>query len=157
MRRLATAVLALGLAACATPGRQSPRPGAEEEEAFVLMVDAGRMQVFTDRIGEAAGLLDSTPTAAETDLVRAAHNLRQATLAFFAAKEAACAEGKFVAQSCARLAPPAWLAEAPTQQVSARLLRRRIEEVQAMMQPLLDVACETGRQKSKNELFCSVE
>jgi hypothetical protein len=156
MRRLAAMFLcAAALSGCAS--LKDNTASGEDLDPFVLQIDSGRMAVFVDRIGMAAELVETSTGAEETDLVRAAHSVREAAIAFLAAKEQACAAGKFVAQSCARVRVPRWLNEAPNKPVSGAEVRRRIDEVQTMTGPLVDAACDAGKAKSGDGLFCSVE
>jgi hypothetical protein len=90
-------------------------------------------------------------------LIGVSKRLRAAALEFLLNKERLCADLKFTDQSCAKIAPPAWLARDPNEPITPRALNARIEEVQEMMGPLMDVACTTGKAKSGDELFCSVE
>lgn len=153
MRRLAAMFLCAGLVACATTDRSA---SGEPEDPFVLQIDSGRLGIFVDRIGMASELDESLPPDA-TDLQNAAGNVREAAAAYFAAKERACANGRFVAQSCAPQKPPAWLAEAPNKPVSGAEVRRRIDEIYELTDALVGAACDYGREKSGDGLFCSVE
>lgn len=154
MRRLAAMMACLGLlSACAT----APAASGEPEDPFVLQIDSGRLMIFVDRIGMASELIETPASAEGTDLTRAARNVRQAAIAFLAAKDQACEDGKFTAQSCIPLAPPAWLSEAPNRAISAAEVRRRIDDVYELTGPLVEAACEAGKAKSGDGLFCSVE
>jgi hypothetical protein len=154
------AVLAVALTACTTyPGEPASAHDDERfggDPAFVLGIDVGRIGVFTDRINS-AGELVTAPETGGDELIGVSRRLRVATLEFLAAKEGLCNDLKFTEQSCARIAPPAWLARDPNEAITPTQLLARIEQVQDMMGPLMDVACETGKEKSGDGMFCSVE
>lgn len=143
---------AMLLAACA-----AAQVSGDAHDPFVLMIDAGRMGVFNDRIKNAMEMAEAADKSDEAEFVHAARGARQAALDFLALKERACAEGKFTAAACAPARPPAWLAEAPERAISPGEARRRIDEVQKLMTPLMAAACDYGRTKSGDGLFCSVE
>lgn len=160
--RLLAMILAFGVSACATgPYAGAPASAHDDERfggdpAFVLGIDVGRMAIFTDRIGEAADMVDAPVTGGD-ELIGVSRKLRRTTMEFLAKKESLCDDLKFTAQSCAAIGPPAWLARDPNEPVTPRQLLARIEQVQEMMGPLMDVACTAGKEKSGEALFCSVE
>ncbi|MEJ0023774.1 MAG: hypothetical protein WDN76_10365 [Alphaproteobacteria bacterium] len=161
MRVIAAMMLALSLAACATKYPGEPASAHDDERfggdpVFVLGIDVGRMGIFNDRIASAGELVE-TPATGGDELIGVSRKLRVTTLEFLARKERLCDELKFTAQSCAAIAPPAWLAQDPNEAITPHQLLERIEAVQELMGPLMDVACETGKAKSKDEMFCSVE
>ncbi len=161
MRLLAAMICGLALAACATTYPGAPASAHDDERfgdeaAFILGIDAGRIGMFNDRIASAGELVETLETGGD-ELIGVSKRLRAAALEFLVTKERLCADLKFTEQSCATVAPPAWLARDPNEAITARALSARIEEVQEMMGPLLDVACTTGQAKSGDGLFCSVE
>jgi hypothetical protein len=165
MRRLAAVICALGLggmsAACATnpyPGEPASAHDQErtDEEAFILTIDAGRIGIFVDRIREGGALVEAPLTGGD-ELIGISKRLRASTLDFLATKESMCSDLKFVEISCVAMRPPSWLAEEPTRSVTTAELQRRVEQVQIMMGPLMDAACEAGKAKSGDGMFCSVE
>lgn len=165
MRRLAAIICAFGLgsmaAACATnpyPGEPASAHDQErtDEEAFILTIDVGRIGVFVDRIREGGALVEAPLTGGD-ELIGTSKRLRASVLDFLATKEQLCSDVKFVEQSCVAMRPPSWLAEDPTKPVTTAELARRVEQVQIMMGPLIDVACEAGKAKSGDGMFCSVE
>jgi hypothetical protein len=162
MRRFAAiiGVLSLGiLAACAAnPYAGAPASAHEQtdEEAFILTIDIGRIGIFVDRIREGGGLMEAPLTGGD-ELIGMSKRLRASVLDFLATKESFCSDVKFVEVSCVAMRPPAWLAEEPTKPVTTVELRRRVEQVQKTMGPLMDAACTYGREKSSDGLFCSVE
>lgn len=165
MRRLAAMMCAFGLGALASACATNPYPGEpasahdqerSDEEAFVLSIDVGRIGVLVDRIREGGGLIEGPVTGGD-ELTGASKRLRASTLDFLATKEQFCSDLKFVEISCAPMRPPSWLAETPTKPVTTAELRRRVEQAQIMMGPLMDAACEAGKVKSGEALFCSVE
>jgi hypothetical protein len=158
MRLLAAMIFAMGLStlgACATyPGE--PAAAHDEERAFELGIDAGRIGVFNSRISEAGELVEAPATGGD-ELIGVSKRLRAATFEFLTIKERLCGDVKFVETSCAKLAPPSWLADDPTKPVTAAMLQDRIEQVQKIMGPLIEIACEAGKAKSGDAMFCSVE
>jgi hypothetical protein len=149
-----------GLTACATtyPGEPASAHDQEREDQdlFELGIEAGRIGVFTSRIAQAGELIEAPATGGD-DAIHVSRRLREATFEFFTIKERMCDEVKLVETSCAQIRPPAWLAEEPSQKITSKELRRRVEEVQALMTPLVDAACVAGKAKSGDEMFCSVE
>lgn len=165
MRRFAAIICAFSLAALAAACAANPYPGEPasahdqerlDEEAFILTIDVGRIGVFVDRIREGGGLIEGPLTGGD-ELIGASKRLRASTLDFLATKEQFCSDLKFAEISCVAMRPPSWLAEDPTKPVTTTELRRRVEQVQIMMGPLMDAACEAGKAKSGEPLFCSVE
>jgi hypothetical protein len=161
MRLLAAMICGLALMGCATKYPGEPASAHDDERfggeaPFILGIDVGRMGMFNDRINAAAEFLQ-TPETGGDELIGVSRKLRRTTLEFLAQKEQLCDDLKFTEQSCAKIAPPAWLARDPNETITPRQLLTRIEEVQELMGPLMDVACTTGKDKSKDELFCSVE
>jgi hypothetical protein len=161
MRSIAAMICVLALGACATAYPGAPASAHDDERfggdpPFVLGIDVGRMGMFTDRIKDAAEFIE-TPATGGDELIGVSRKLRLTTLEFLAQKERLCDELKFTEQSCVKMAPPAWLARDPNETITPHQLLARIEQVQEMMGPLMDVACTLGKEKSKDELFCSVE
>jgi hypothetical protein len=161
MRLLAAAMLALGLSACATnpyPGEPASAHDQEriDQDIFVMGIDAGRMGIFIDRIKDAAGMVEA-PALGGDELIGVMRSVRITALEFLATKETLCKEAKFVDQSCAKVTPPRWLADDPSGKVTTQQVAARIEDVQILMVPLIDVACEAGKAKSGDGMFCSVE
>lgn len=165
MRRLAAIICALGLGSLATACATNPYPGEPasahdqeryDEEAFILTIDVGRIGIFVDRIREGGGLIEGPLTGGD-ELIGTSKRLRASVLDFLATKEQFCSDLKFVEVTCVAMRPPSWLAEEPTKPVTTAQLRRRVEQVQIMMGPLMDVACEAGKAKNADPMFCSVE
>lgn len=165
MRRLAAIICAFGLgslsAACATnpyPGEPASAHDQErtDEEAFILSIDVGRIGVFVDRIREGGAAVE-TPLTGGDELIGVSKRLRASVLDFLATKEQFCSDVKFVEVTCVAMPPPRWLAEAPTKPITTAELQRRVEQVQVMMGPLIDAACEAGKAKNADPMFCSVE
>lgn len=161
MRILTAAVLALTLAACAAnPYAGAPASAHDQERTdesvFIMTIDAGRMGIFVDRINSAAEMME-TPALGGDELIGVARSVRIAALQYLLAKEQLCKDAKFVEQSCAKVTPPRWLAEAPSARVTVAQVEARIVDVQKLMTPLVDAACDYGREKSGDGLFCSVE
>jgi len=52
---------------------------------------------------------------------------------------------------------PAWIFEAPTSEESPDVLEARLTWLEKEAADLVEVGCKIGREKSGNELFCSVE
>ena len=138
----------------------------EDEDVFVLRIDAGRTAVFNEKISEALEGLTSpyAPRQSESILAVRARDLRETTAAvraetynFLRLEADACAQGKFTDISCAGGPPPAWLAQRPDEEVPAAEVRRRLEDLHARMEKLLGVACEEGKRTTKDEMYCSVE
>jgi hypothetical protein len=157
---MAAMLSALSLSACATnpyPGEPASAHDQErvDEAIFIMGIDAGRMGIFVDRINSAAEMMEA-PALGGDELIGVMRNVRLTALQFLVAKEQLCKDAKFVEQSCARVTPPAWLAQAPSGRVTVAQVQARIAQVQNMMGPLMD-ACTYGREKSGDSLFCSVE
>jgi hypothetical protein len=160
---------AAAVPAASAPGPSPPGavPSAQDgEDAFDLRIDAGRTSVFNTKIADALNAMKSpyAPHESESilavrqrDLRDAAAAVRQAAYEFLGLEASACAEGKFAAIACAGGPPPRWLGERPDAPVPAGEVRRRLEELQARMQPLLDAACAEGKRQTGDEMYCSVE
>lgn len=163
MRRSTMALIACAvLNAVRADPLQASEATPQPEDPLLLLVDAGRMEVFTDKIETALDIdrEEGDPyhdPLALSEIQHASASVRNAALAFFALKARACIDGQFTDITCTPSAIPDWLADAPNKPVSAAEVRKRSDALYAEMGPLLNAACAYGKAKLNDPLFCSVE
>lgn len=163
MRRMTMALVAgMALGGAQIDSPRASDPLSEPENSFVLLIDAGRMEVFADKIETALDIdrEEGDPyrdPLALSEVQHASASVRNAALAYFSLKARACIDGQFTDITCTPSTLPAWLADAPNSPVSAEEVRKRSDALYAEMGPLLNAACEYGKSKLNDPLFCSVE
>jgi hypothetical protein len=174
-----TAILAgtfiLALAACNNeqPQQQAAAPSAEPAPApepqqgntppedldpFVVMIGAERWTVLLDRAIEAS-IEASDPAGRDDlgDLYRTDAALKYGAAQVIELRNRVCTKGLVTGDACNLPAWPAWTTEMPNATTPLAELDRRSGWLDEVMAPFVTAACESGRQTSKDELFCSVE
>ncbi len=142
MKRLAAALLLL----VAIPAR------ADDQDAFIMVIDAGRLGVMMDQSQRILGLPDDPVTngSTETPVV-----LRNTVLQYQRLLPAACARGAVANEVCERAYyAPRWLSDEGTP--SPVVLRARIDEAQDHVASLWGALCER-LPKEHDESLCQLE
>jgi hypothetical protein len=165
---------AIGLAACGSPiARQPPpTPAAEapaapatpepDQDMFVLMIDVGRVGVFLDRAGMAAGfeppivIIPEQPGIDPQSELAIWRNLRNYARDAVFYKEIYCGRGFVKGAACAAK-PPAFIGAEDSPVPDKAALQKHLEDLQSYFGPIMDAACDRGKKINNDPMFCSVE
>lgn len=151
------------VARAAEPAAPAAEPAAEavpeDEEPFILMINAGRAAILADRAFDGVLMGEAPPydEKAFDELRTAKENLAGAVLGIYRARAVACERKTVAEEHCGPLPPPDWLGEPVAAKVSAAELKARLDWVWEKSGPFVEAGCKIGREASKDELFCSVE
>jgi hypothetical protein len=166
--RGAAASLAALAAACETaPGPDDAQEDVsdavetvEEEDPFILMIDAGRYGVIIERAAE--GAIEGQPARTlpePSELESATQSLHRAVHDLYELRAITCESGLVGEADCGPLQPPDWLGEPAGAVADAAEIRRRIDWLTEAMSPFVRAGCDAGQSRQTEELpyYCSVE
>lgn len=147
-------------AAAPAPEPQQGNTPPEDLDPFVVMIGAERWTVLLDRAIEAS--IEAPDPGMTTgvdlgDLYRTDAALKYGAAQVIELRNRVCTKGLVTGDACNLPAWPAWTTEMPNATTPLEELDRRSGWLDEVMAPFVSAACESGRQTSKDEMFCSVE
>lgn len=144
-----------------TACQQAPQPQqpaeAEKLDPFVVMIGAERWGVLIDKAMEAVREhVPTTDADFENEVLRADRATKDGALAMLVLRNEICGRGLMRGPDC-DVAIPAWVHEAPTSATPLKVIDDRSEWLSIAMDKFVAYGCEQGRQRTGEQMYCSVE
>ena len=158
------AYVIFALASCgqtvANAGKSTAQQDFEDDPSG-LAISSGRWSVLFDRSNSGLDLLEQPATDGPLDhaywLLRADAALKGGALELLQLRNRLVYMGLIKPSDLHSTRWPQWLFEPPSSKQSPDALSARLDWLEKEANALVEIGCKIGREKSSNELFCSVE
>ena len=145
----------------AAKGGKSQAQQDFEEDPTSLATDSARWSFIFDHSNSGLDLLEQPTTAAPHDhsywLLSADLGLKDDAFKLLQLRNRLLVLGLVKPSDLHSTRWPAWILEPPTSKESPDVLSARLDWLAKEAEELVEIGCKIGREKSNDELFCSVE